>query len=107
MMWSDLKAVMAWFRGEQDTNTPETDAGVASLMRLVAANTMAGIRKAQEQAERLPYQSDGPECAAPASANAPDSTYGHSIDQEKEESAPHHPGPAAAQRDEQDPPQEA
>ncbi len=105
-MWSDLKAVIAWFRGEQEQAATDADAGVASLMRLVAANTMANIRKAQEQADRLPYQSDEPSDSAPASADSsspmPLSPFRHS-----ELPTQDSPGSASAQGDEQEPPREA
>ncbi|MCI4648947.1 hypothetical protein [Phaeodactylibacter sp.] len=106
MMWSDLKAVIAWFRGEQEPDATDTDIGVASLMRLVAANTMANIRKAQEQADRLPYQSDEPLDNAPASA---DSRPTIPFSPSRQDGLPTSdaPGSASAQGDEQEPPQEA
>jgi hypothetical protein len=106
MMWSDLKAVIAWFRGEQEPAGTDTDVGVASLMRLVAANTMANIRKAQEQSDELPYQSDELRDDAPASADTPDSIplspFRHTGPPAYDSS-----GGASAQGDELEPPQEA
>lgn len=106
MMWSDLKAVIAWFRGEQEPAGTDTDAGVASLMRLVAANTMANIRKAQEQADRLPYQSDEPSNEASASADIQDATPPAPF-QQRSSLVQGSSGGASAQGDEQEPPQEA
>ena len=103
MMWSDLKAVMDWFRGEQEPAVPNTDSGVASLMRLVAANTMANIRKAQEETDNLPYQSDNPESHTPTEAFILDAA---DPDQKENNDGPHSEA-ASAQGDEQEPPQEA
>jgi hypothetical protein len=106
MMWSDLKAVIAWFRGEQEPAATDADVGIASLMRLVAANTMTNIRKAQEQADQLPYQSDEPSDSAPASADS-SSNMPLSPFHQSEFPAPDSPGSASAQGDEQEPPREA
>ena len=106
MMWSDLKAVMDWFRGEQEPAVRDTDSGVASLMRLVAANTMANIRKAQEETDNLPYQSDNPESYTPTEAFILDADSAANPDQKENNDGPY-TEPASAQGDEQEPPQEA
>lgn len=105
-MWNDLKAVMAWFRGEQEPDTPDMDRGVSSLMRLVAANTMANIRKAQEQANDLPYASDELDQALPTSTSATKAPERPHPFTEKDSMA-HLGGNASARRDEQEPPQGA
>lgn len=70
MMWSDLKAVVDWFRGEDEPPDPDADPGVASIMRIVAAHTMSSIHSAREKEDRLPYRTDEQE-AMPASTTAP------------------------------------
>ncbi|MBV6655128.1 MAG: hypothetical protein KI786_15285 [Mameliella sp.] len=105
MMWSDLKAVLAWFRGEGETKNAGDDPGVASLMRLVAANTMANIRKAQEQSENLPYQSDESDIDVPSSND--DHPVIEAGPTSKSSINTAQPGAASTQSDEQNPPQGA
>lgn len=105
MMWSDLKAVIAWFRGEHEPVSPDADPGVASLMRIVAANTMASIRRAQEQEENLPYRSDEQSDSLTTSVSAPAAPAIQKIP--LEEGSSDNTDGATAPSDGQEPPREA
>lgn len=103
MMWSELKAVVTWFRGEQEPPDTDADPGVASLMRLVAANAIANIRKVQEQSDNLPFSSDEQTEIAAASTSEPLPIAPTTGNESTEES----PSGASGQGDDQAPPREA
>ncbi len=96
-MWSDLKSIIAWFQGTEEPEEQPQDKGMAGLMRLVAASTMASIRHAQERQGDEPYAADDdPSAPAPATPTL----------ETAEKPVRHHPpGPAADPRaDDQQPP---
>lgn len=100
MMWSDLKSIMAWFQGAEEPAEQNQDKGMAGLMRLVAASTMASIRHAQERQGNEPYASDDEQSAPAPTLPVSEPAEGQGRSHRKAA-----PTPAAPRADDQHPPQ--